>query len=153
MNPAPINEPKCDMPKTWHEKMQTRTEPEITPLDKPFAGFPAGAMLLISTPLEIQEVVAAVPKGKAITTLEIRQQLAKKHRADVTCPLTTGIFLRIVAEAALVDEASGKKRITPFWRAIDPKSPLAKKLSCGPEYVKRRREEEGILNVPNSKKG
>jgi hypothetical protein len=63
-----------------------------------------------------------------------------------TCPLTASIFARIAAEAALEDMAGGKpaEKITPFWRLIDPKSPIAKKLSCGPQFLAKMRRTEGI---------
>jgi hypothetical protein len=28
---------------------------------------------------------------------------------------------------------------TPFWRVIAPDSPLARKLSCGPDFIRYRR--------------
>ena len=43
-------------------------------------------------------------------------RLAHWHNADVTCPLVTGIFLRIVAEAAEEERLAGKSAITPYWR-------------------------------------
>ena len=64
----------------------------------------------------------------------------------MACPLTSGIFLRIVSEAALDEMRSGKsiEAITPFWRLVSPKAPLSKKLSCGPEFVAERRKAEGL---------
>ena len=40
-----------------------------------------------------------VPKGKLTTINEIRSALARKHRVDVGCPVTTGIFAWIAANA------------------------------------------------------
>ena len=59
-----------------------------------------------------------VPKGRVVTINELRAALAKKHKADFACPITTGIFSWIAAHAAAEDEAEGKKRITPFWRTL-----------------------------------
>ncbi|MCC5928875.1 MAG: hypothetical protein JJU28_06490 [Cyclobacteriaceae bacterium] len=69
-----------------------------------------------------------------------------EHGADYTCPVTTGIFLRIVAEAAYEELQNGKNQeeIIPFWRVIDPKSALAKKLSFGQELLLEMREKEGL---------
>jgi hypothetical protein len=46
-----------------------------------------------------------------------------------------------VAEAAW-DEICGGKATTdvaPFWRVIDPKSPLAKKLRAGVQWIEQQR--------------
>ncbi|MFM1807658.1 MAG: hypothetical protein RLZZ242_383, partial [Bacteroidota bacterium] len=58
------------------------------------------------------------------------------------CPMTTSIFLRIVAEYNLEKMARNESEVAPFWRAIDPKSDLAKKLSCGPAFISSKKEEE-----------
>lgn len=118
--------------------------PEVSELEKPFAGYPAGAKMLIPTPAVIKGYIEGIPLGQAKSVPEMRTDLAKKFDADMTCPLTTGIFTRIVAEAALDDlnEGQAVENVTPFWRIVDPKGPLAKKLSCGPEFVAERRTAE-----------
>lgn len=53
-----------------------------------------------------------------------------------TCPMTTGIFLRIVADAAEEDILNGKTKIAPYWRvikedgSINPKFPEEGKLQA-----------------------
>jgi hypothetical protein len=132
------------MPKTWKEKYNNGRQPVVEVLDKNFADLKAGTTMLISTPEEVDAEVRTIPKGETRSVLQIRQALAKKHNAAGTCPLTTGIFLRIVCECALEDLAAGtpKQKITPFWRAVDPNSPLAKKLSCGPDMIRSLLAEE-----------
>jgi hypothetical protein len=53
------------------------------------------------------------------------------------CPVTTAIYLRVVAEVALDDLGTGKPldQVVPFWRVVTPDSKVAKKLSCGPDHV------------------
>lgn len=70
--------------------------------------------------------------------------MATRHAADATCPASTGIFLRIVAERACEQMADGRgpSEVTPFWRVIEPGSALAAKLSCGTEFVATQREIE-----------
>lgn len=53
------------------------------------------------------------------------------------CPVTTAIYLRVVAEVGLRDLEEGKpmEAVVPFWRVVTPDTPVAKKLSCGPDYV------------------
>lgn len=121
--------------KSWVEKRDCGKAPHVTVIDKAFAGIPAGSKLLISSPLEIDAFVREIPKGKQIEPAHMRQILAKRHKADATCPVSTGIFLRIVTEAALEEYNQGKLlgSIAPFWRIITPNSTLAKKLSIGGE--------------------
>lgn len=132
--------------KTWIEKRDGAPAPHVDQISKPFAGMPAGAKVLISSPLEIEAYIRAIPKGRTRTIPDMRADLAKAHKARATCPLTASIFTRIVAEAALEEMAAGKKRIAPFWRVIDAKSPIAGKLSCGPDYIAHARALEGIEN-------
>lgn len=126
------------MKKSWKQKLNINRVPEVEVVEKGFGAITPGTKMLISTPLETEELVNSIPEGKVMFSPEIRATLAAKHGADTTCPLTTGIFLRIIAEAAWDEHLEGKaiKECTPFWRAIDPKSPLAKKLRCGPEFLR-----------------
>jgi hypothetical protein len=128
--------------KTLQEKFDARKEVEIVILEKPMPGMPAGSKLLISTPAEIDAWVRAVPVGETRSVAQLREDLAKKHGADGTCALTTGIFLRVVAELALEQLAADESNVTPFWRVVKPQSPLAKKLPNGPEFIQSRRSAE-----------
>jgi hypothetical protein len=62
------------------------------------------------------------------------------------CPLTAGIFLRIVAEKAWEEYCNGKPAafITPFWRVIGSRAPISKKLSFGTGFIQEMRAAEGI---------
>lgn len=108
-------------------------KPEIKITAKDFADIPAGSKMLIATPAIIDQYVRQIPKGKSGSLQTMRKDLAAEFQAEYTCPVTTGIFLRIAAEAALADLEQGKSvsRITPFWRVIDERAPIAKKISCG----------------------
>lgn len=125
--------------KTWGQKAAGAKPPHISILEKPFAGLPVGTRLLISSPQAIAAYIRAIPPGETRSVIEMRHALATEAGADATCPTSTSIFLRIAAEAAL--EAPGPA-LLPFWRVIDPSSPLAAKLSCGPDFVRDRRAEE-----------
>lgn len=130
--------------KTWREKYNGRSAPETKRLDVAFAGMKPGQMLLISTPAEIEDWVRDIAPGSTLTVEELRSALAQRHEADVTCPATTGIFLRIVSEIALEELAAGSRtdQVTPFWRVVDPSSPLASRLSCGSEWIRATRNAE-----------
>ena len=133
-------------PKTWQEKMHNGKEAVVEKLDKDFANIPAGAKMLIATPLIVDEYIKHIPEGHAGTLQQMRTDLAAEYNAGYTCPLTSGIFLRIVAEAAYEQYLEGKplSKITPFWRMIDSKSPTAKKLSFGIDFIKQQRKKEGL---------
>jgi hypothetical protein len=140
--------------KSWTDKVNDESKVEqVKRLDKDFADMPANSMMLIATPKIIDEYVRAIPKGKAISLQHMRKDLALTYGAEYTCPVTTGIFLRMVAEAAHEQLQAGKsvKTVAPFWRVVDEKSPLNKKLSFGPDFVVEQRKKEGISKVPLKK--
>jgi hypothetical protein len=130
--------------KTWTEKLNGGKPPHIETIDKPVMGMKPGCRMLVSNPLEVKQMMDSIPKGVSMTQAELRQKLAEKHGADTACPISTGIFVRIASEVALEQMQAGAAEVTPFWRVVDPKSPLAKKLSCGPERVKSLRDQEGL---------
>lgn len=134
------------MPKSWSEKFAHPPKPSVSTLGKPYAGHGEGEKMLIATPAVVAAYVATIPKGESRTMPQLRDDLAAAHRADFTCPLTAGIFLRITAELAWEQHQNGKplSKITPFWRAVDLKSPMAKKLACGVDFIVKQRKSEGI---------
>jgi hypothetical protein len=132
--------------KTWEEKLNSNREPVVEKAGKDFAGIHAGQAMLIPTPKLVDAYIRAIPKGKCVDAATIRRDLAATYHADVTCPLTTGIFIRIAAEAAWEQYEKGAplSRITPFWRVIDEGSPAAKKLSFGTRFLKAQRQKEKL---------
>lgn len=130
--------------KSWSEKFATKKATEIKRIDKKFADIPEGASMLIATPEIVAEYVQQIPSGKSTDIKTMRKDLAAEFHAEYTCPVTSGIFLRIVAEKAFEDIAAGKKDVIPFWRIIQPDSPLAKKLSFGTAFIAEKRKAEGI---------
>ena len=69
---------------------------------------------VIPAPLEVDALMKQVPKGRVVTINELRAVLARRHKVDFACPITTGIFSWIAAHAAAEAEAEGKKRVTPL---------------------------------------
>ncbi len=137
--------------KTWAEKRKAKPPHTVT-LDKDFAGVAAGSRLLISCPLELEEYLRKhVPAGTTKEIQQMRRELATLHNADATCPVSTAIFLRTVAEAAWDELISGKSvtELAPFWRVVDPKSPLAKKLRAGSQWIEQQRLAEAAAAAGN----
>ena len=133
--------------KSWLEKLNDLSKkPEVKKVEKDFADIPAGAKMLIATPQIINDYVKNIPKEKSVSLQTMRKDLALEYGAEYTCPVTSGIFLRIVAEAAHEQLQQGKSlaAITPFWRIIQTSSPLNKKLSFGSDFVKQQRLKEKL---------
>ena len=140
------------MAKTLEEKMNHPKKPEVKLLKKRInANFPAGRML-IATPKVIDKTVRSVKKGKTITIEELREKLARSYRADYACPLTTGIFLRVVAENAELQRSRGASRIAPYWRVLQKDNSLNPKFPGGISSQARKLRAEGHEIVTKGKK-
>jgi hypothetical protein len=113
----------------------------VVVLEKSFAGVAAGKSLFIPSPAIIADYMRAIPAGEVRDIVHLRADLSRLHASDATCPVTTSIFARMVAEATLEELATGKtvSDLVPFWRVIDEKSPIAAKLSCGAEFIRTQR--------------
>jgi hypothetical protein len=135
------------MKKSWQQKLEIDRQPQVEKSDKDFAGIRQGQLMLIPTPLMVDAYIRKIPRGKQVDPQTMRRDLAVENHAEVTCPLTTGIFIRIAAEAAWEQYQKGTplNKLTPFWRVIDEKSPTAKKLSFGTEFLKKMREGEKLI--------
>ncbi len=129
--------------KTWREKLEKEQEPKVVDVPpKMTKRFGTGKML-VPTPLLVDALIRKVAKGKLVTIGEIRERLAKDFKVDSTCPLTTGIFLRIAAETAEEDLRMGRQEITPYWRVIRDDGSLNEKFPGGVEVQAVHLEEEG----------
>jgi hypothetical protein len=133
-------------PTDWHKRFRSAKEPHVVALHTNFAGVKAGQTMLISSPGEIAAYVSRIPQGQTVTIARLRTDLARRAKADSMCPVTTSIFLKVVAEVGLADIASGKSMndVAPFWRVIEPGSKLAAKLSCGSEGIEHLRRLDGF---------
>lgn len=132
--------------KTWLEKFNSDKPHVVKVIDKKFADMPAGTTMFIATPKIIDEYVNHIPKGVSVDIPTLRKDLAAEYDAEKTCPVTTSIFLRIASEVACEKYQNGTnlENITPFWRVVTPKMPLAKKLTCGVKFIEELRTEEGL---------
>ncbi|MCA9243670.1 MAG: MGMT family protein [Phycisphaerales bacterium] len=108
--------------------------------------------VLIPKPLDVDALVRKVRKGRLLTVGELRDKLAKAAGADQSCPLTTGIFLRIVAEAAEEDRVAGKSRITPYWRVVKDDGKLNDKYPGGAKAQAAKLKAEGFAIQPGKGK-
>jgi len=104
--------------------------------------------MLIPSPHQVEALIRAVRKGRLITVTRMREVLATQHMTATACPLTTGIFVRIAAEAAEEDAQAGKTRITPYWRVVKEDGSLNPKFPGGAARQARRLIAEGHRIVP-----
>ena len=142
--------------KSWREKLyDSKDLPKIAKSDDKKCkrwGMKEGDTMVVPAPIEVDEIMKKIPKGKLITINEIRKILAKKHNATIACPLTTGIFVRIAAEAAVEAEQEGEKNITPYWRTLKAGGVLNEKYPGGIEKQKKLLEDEGHKIIQKGKK-
>jgi alkylated DNA nucleotide flippase Atl1 len=108
--------------------------------------------VVIPAPIEVDEIMRKVPEGKLTTINEIRAALAKKHGASIGCPITTGIFAWIAANAAEEQKQKGEKDTTPYWRTLKTGGEINEKYPGGVEGQKKLLEKEGHKVVQKGKK-
>src|ERR1044071_3668727 len=105
--------------KTWREKLEdSKGLPKVGKIEGRMSQRWGCGTMVVPAPREVDEIMRQVPKGKLITINEIRAILASKHNVTIGCPITTGIFAWIAANAA--EEASSRNgaRVTPYWRTL-----------------------------------
>lgn len=107
---------------------------------------------VIPAPREVDALMKQVPRGRLVTINELRTALAKKHKTDFACPITTGIFSWIAAHAAAEAESEGAKRITPFWRTLKSGGEINPKYPSGTDGVAKRLRAEGHKIVSKGKR-
>ena len=139
--------------KSWQEKLaDSKGLPKVAKItDKMSTRWGTGTVV-IPTPIEVDEIMKQIPRGKVITTAEIRKILAQKHSATIGCPLTTGIFAWVAAHAAEEAAAEGKKDITPYWRTLKSKGELNEKYPGGVEAQAAHLRDEGHTIEPGKGK-
>jgi hypothetical protein len=139
--------------KSWREKLADDK-------DLPKVGKATGKLskrwgvgrFVIPAPREVDALMKQVPRGRLVTINELRTALARKHRTDFACPITTGIFSWIAAHAAAEAEARGVKRITPFWRTLKTGGEINPKYPGGIAGVAKRLRAEGHKIVAKGKR-
>ncbi|MGD9109737.1 MAG: MGMT family protein [Phycisphaerales bacterium] len=139
--------------KSWKEKLaDSKDLPKVQKITGRMSNRWGTGTVVIPAPIEVDAIMKKVPKGKLITINEIRQLLAKRHKATIGCPITTGIFAWIAANAAEEDAEAGKKRITPYWRTLKSGGELNPKYPGGVQNLKRKLRAEGHKVITKGKK-
>lgn len=121
--------------------------PKLVPVPERMQGRLGAGLLLIPTALEVDTAIRKAQPGEVITVSRIRRRLAIWHNADVTCPLVTGIFVRIAAEASEEDRQAGREAITPWWRVVGDDGKLNPRFPGGVERQASLLRAEGMKIV------
>lgn len=129
---------------TWAERLATSDGIDIRPVPEGRRGMTPGKLMLYPSARMVQEAICAIPEGQAITPKELRASLAGRYGAEYTCPVTTTMMLRIVAEAANEARQNGASRteIAPVWRVLDAKASALRKLTFDPTWIVEERARE-----------
>ena len=139
--------------KSWRDKLNDSKDlPRVEIIDDRMSKRWGDGTFVIPAPIEVDEIMRKVPRGKLITISEIRQKLAKKHGATIGCPLTTGIFAWIAANAAEEAGREGGGLDIPYWRTLKADGYLNEKFPGGLEAHKALLEAEGFTVVQRGKR-
>ena len=139
--------------KTWQEKLaDSKDLPKVVEITDKMSKRWGTGTVVIPAPREVDEIMGKVPGGKLITINQIREIVARKHRATIGCPMTTGIFAWITAHAAEEAAAEGKENTTPYWRTLKSRGELNEKYPGGVEAQAAHLREEGHTIEPGKGK-
>jgi alkylated DNA nucleotide flippase Atl1 len=108
--------------------------------------------MLIAEPLKIDAMVRKIRKGQLMAQSQLGKLVAGEAGAGACCPMTLGIFLRIVAEASEEARGEGRKRITPWWRVVKDDGKLNEKFPGGAKCQAKLLREEGHTISPGKGK-
>ena len=130
--------------KSWQEKLaDNKGFPRVCRIDETRSKRWGTGTFVIPAPMEVDELMRRVPRGKLTTIDELRKTLARRHGATIACPITTGIFAWIAAHAAVEAATEGKRRTTPYWRTLKTGGELNPKYPGGIKLLKRKLATEG----------
>jgi alkylated DNA nucleotide flippase Atl1 len=138
--------------KSWCEKLQDSKDlPQVQKITGKMSKRWGTGTVVIPAPIEVDGIMRKIPEGKVTTINEIRAVLAKKHEATIGCPITTGIFAWIAANAAEERRQKGEENITPYWRTLKAGGVINEKYPGGAEAQKKLLEKEGHTVVQKGK--
>ncbi len=139
--------------KSWSEKLKnSKGLPKVEKITDKMSKRWGSGTVVTPAPMDVNEIMRRVPKGKLVTINDIRAALAKKHGATIGCPITTGIFAWVAANAAEEQRQKGEKDIIPYWRTLKTGGVINEKYPGGAENQKKLLEREGHKIVQKGKK-
>lgn len=139
--------------KTWAEKLHdNKGLPKIARIEGKLSSRWGTGTFVVPAPIEVKELMDKVQKGKLTSINQLRATLAKKHNTTIACPITTGIFAWIAANAAEEAATAGAERITPYWRTLRKGGELNPRYPGGIESLSAKLEAEGHKIIKKGKR-
>lgn len=139
--------------KTWREKLEdNKGFPKVCKIDSTKSKRWGEGTFVIPAPMEVNDLMRRVPRGRLVTIEELRKVLARRHGATIACPITTGIFAWISAHAAAEAGAEGETNTTAYWRTLKSGGELNPKYPGGIAGLKRKLSGEGHRVVQKGKR-
>jgi hypothetical protein len=129
---------------SWREKMVNPNLPKVVDIPPKMQKRLGTGTLLLPSPQDVDDAIRHIRKGTVKSVAKLRAELAAQYATDAACPLVTGIFVRIAAEAAEEAAREGKTRITPYWRVVREDGSLYPKFPGGVERQAERLRAEGV---------
>lgn len=132
----------------WRDKLEQAPPMKIVDIPPRMQRNWGKGKMAIADPRDVERIMRRVRKGRVATVLQVMGLLANEYGVDAVCPMTTGIFMRTIAETAEEDRAVGEMRITPYWRTIKSDGSLNPKFPGGAAAQAERLSDEGIAIAP-----
>jgi alkylated DNA nucleotide flippase Atl1 len=130
--------------KSWREKLDDdKGFPKVCAVSGRMSRRWGEGPMVIPAPREVDALMKQVPRGRVVTINDLRTALAARHRAQFACPITTGIFSWIAANAAAEARAAGARRVTPYWRTLKANGEINPKYPGGAAASARLLRAEG----------
>jgi hypothetical protein len=130
----------------WATKLRPDLKHDVTPDPK------GRGQLLLPTLLLVAQEISTVPSGALVTFPVLRARPARRFRADLACPLMTGIFFNIIAGTAEEQLAAGHSPVAPYWRIARDDGTLSPKTPAGPDRQAEHLRQEGHTVQPRRNK-
>ena len=99
--------------------------------------FGCSGKMLKPSRTSVEALVEKIPQGMVMTTQSLREELAKRHHALVTCPFMTKRALMAIAE--------DPKTTAPFWRVVLANGEMIAAYPGGGAEQVRRLKNEGVM--------
>lgn len=130
--------------KTWREKLADDKDlPKVIKIAGQLSKRWGEGTCAIPAPREVDALMRRVPRGRLTTINDLREAVARDHGATIGCPITTGIFSWMAAQAADEASAAGEANVTPYWRTLKTNGELNPKYPGGIPALTARLAAEG----------
>ena len=145
--------PKMKIKKSWREKLaDDKGLPKVCKVTGEMTRRWGTGTFVIPAPREVDALMKQVPGAASVTINELRAALAAKHKTDIACPITTGIFSWIAAHAAAEAEPRAQNASRRYWRTLKTGGEMNPKYPGGVEGIARRLRAEGHRVIRKGKR-